>query len=397
MIKLFFCNVVTENNFGSPCLMHGAEEIIKKLHKNYEIICYQYTKPNDFFISDFGFPIKQVPYNNKLSMLWGGIKYKLGIKPRNKLQLDFLEHIKTSDIVVDLYGILFCSKLSKDKFSYIKTIKSVLRDNLIIIIAKMFKTKTVKTPASYGPIKHKKDIITAKIAARYLFDKIYAREIKSKEQIQKVLNNRLNIPVAPDLANYMATKGSEKHGKHIGISVSYQIIRQWQSKESYILCVANLIKYILSATKHNVVLYPNEVHTKNNYNDNHVCLDITKQLNDSKRVEIVNIEKLNSTELKALIINSEVFISSRYHSCIAALSAGIPVIVIGWHHKYNELFKLYGQEKWVISNNNCTSDNLIRHFSNLYENRDAERNVINEKRKKIHEALLAAGQVLFTK
>lgn len=397
MIKLFFCNVVTENNFGSPCLMHGAEEIIKTLHQNYEVICYQYAKPKDVFTSDFRFPVKQVPYSNKVRMLWGGVKYKLGIKPRNRLQREFFEHIKSSDIVVDLYGILFCSNFATDKFSYIKTIKSVLRDNLIIIIAKMFNTKTVKTPASYGPIKHKKDILTAKIAAKYLFDILFAREIKSKEEIQGVLHNRVNIPVAPDLANYMLTKDSEIHRKHIGISVSYQIIRQWRSKESYILCVANLIKHILSNTNHNVILFPNEVHKKNNYNDNHVCIDITKQLNDSKRVEVASFENLNSTELKSLIIKSEVFISSRYHSCIAALSAGIPIIVIGWHHKYNELLRLYGQEKWIVSNENCTSSFLIKQFSNLYENRVYERNVIIEKRKKVHRALLNAGQVLFTK
>lgn len=65
------------------------------------------------------------------------------------------------------------------------------------------------------------------------------------------------------------------------------------------------------------------------------------------------------------LLRCEVMVASRYHSCVAALSAGVPTLVIGWHYKYDELLNLYGQDKWIISCDNCTSDKLISLFNDF--------------------------------
>ena len=112
MTKILLYGVVPENNLGGPSLMHGAREIIKEVNQNYEIVFYQSSKPVDTFINDMEFPVYQIPYERSFELLKDAFKYKVGIRPIED-RYKFLEDIKSSDIVANLYGICFCSNLGK--------------------------------------------------------------------------------------------------------------------------------------------------------------------------------------------------------------------------------------------------------------------------------------------
>jgi polysaccharide pyruvyl transferase WcaK-like protein len=71
-------------------------------------------------------------------------------------------------------------------------------------------------------------------------------------------------------------------------------------------------------------------------------------------VDIVDSARMSSTELKNVIASCEVIIASRYHSSVAALSSGVPTLVVGWHYKYEELLHWVCQDKWGLSTNECT-------------------------------------------
>lgn len=398
MTKILLYGVMSENNFGGPSLMHGAEEIIKELHENYEIVCYQFTKPVDIAVSDMGFKVYQIPYNKTLDLLLDAIKHKLGMKLQKGERSMFLHHLETSDIVANLFGICFCSNFDKGKYNYIKSIKSVIGNFSISFVAKMNRIKTVKCTASYGPIKSKNDITAAKFAAKYIFDVMCARENESERQMRVQAGNKKNILVSPDLANFMSYKAPESNTeKFIGISISYQIIRQWNSNETYIDCMVNLIRHLIAKTGYKVILIPNEITVDNNYNDLHVANEIHQMLDYSEKVFIPDVANINSTQLKTLIAGCEVMIASRYHSCVAALSAGVPTLVVGWHYKYDELLHWYGQDKWILSSENCTSDKLTTMFDDFWESRDKEREVIKDKYIDVRKALIEAGKVMFMK
>jgi polysaccharide pyruvyl transferase WcaK-like protein len=393
MIKILLYGVMSEKNFGGPSLMHGAEEIIKEIHKEYEIVCYQSTKPVDIAISDMGFKVYQVPYKKPAFLLLDAIKFKLGIRPKTKEQFLFLNHIKTSDIVANLYGICFCSNFAKGKYSYIGSIKSVIGKYAINFVAKIYGIKSVKCPASYGPIKSRTDKMGAKFSAKYIFDIMYSREYESKKQIENVYNKK-QIPVSPDLANYMRHNANNIE-KIIGISVSYQIIRQWNSPESYIDCMVYLIKHIINTIKYRIILIPNEFMSDTDYHDINVANDMYKFLKYNKKVEILDVENMNSTQLKDYIAKCEIMIASRYHSCVAALSLGVPTLIVGWHYKYNELLKWYGQEQWIISSENCNSDKLIQSFDKFWIEREKNRIIIRKHYEDVQDMLINAGKDLF--
>lgn len=207
-----------------------------------------------------------------------------------------------------------------------------------------------------------------------------------------------NILTSPDLANLMPYNRSEDSGdKYISISVSYQIIKQWDSKEAYKVCIANLIKYIKDNLKLKVYLIPNEVLSNTKYHDIHVAKEMHLLLDNSPDVIIPDIKNMSSIEIKSLIAGSQVLIASRYHSCVAGLSSGVPTLVLGWHYKYDELLQLYGQDRWLISCDNCTSDKLINMFETFWLESKKERENIKEKYKEVHKKLIEIGKIMFNK
>jgi polysaccharide pyruvyl transferase WcaK-like protein len=65
------------------------------------------------------------------------------------------------------------------------------------------------------------------------------------------------------------------------------------------------------------------------------------------RIRVVD-EDLSPSALKSIIANAEAHVGARYHSVIAALSAGVPAVSLSWHGKYRDLMEAYGMEAFVV-------------------------------------------------
>jgi polysaccharide pyruvyl transferase WcaK-like protein len=248
-------------------------------------------------------------------------------------------------------------------------------------------------------MKSDSNIRQAKFACRYLFDTISAREEKSRNALLHDAKIKKDIRLSPDIANVMRfSKKSNIDTKIIGISTSHQIIRQWGNEEGYIECIVNLCKHIFQKYQIPIVLIPNEVQKLSDFNDKSVSEEIQKKLNcDGVNVDIVDSAKMSSTELKNLIAACEIMVASRYHSCVASLSSGVPVLVVGWHYKYEELLHWYGQDLWILSNHDCTSEKLIGMFDAFWEQRDMSKKTIAENYPKVRKAVLDSGKIMFSK
>jgi polysaccharide pyruvyl transferase WcaK-like protein len=61
---------------------------------------------------------------------------------------------------------------------------------------------------------------------------------------------------------------------------------------------------------------------------------------------------------RALIAYSTVFLASRFHSMIAALSQAVPVITVGWSHKYAEAAEPFGMEQYTLNYSQLTAANI---------------------------------------
>lgn len=61
------------------------------------------------------------------------------------------------------------------------------------------------------------------------------------------------------------------------------------------------------------------------------------------------VERQNPVDLKQVVAESKVVITSRYHGAIAAFSKGVPSLCMGWAHKYEALYEDFGVRENMIS------------------------------------------------
>lgn len=390
MIKILATGVQIEDNFGGPSILHGLQEVLAELYGNdYELIYYQTTPFNEYSSRDFNFKIQTLPFSFK------NLEFAL---LRNKEMKEFIRDVKSSDIVVDLYGICFSDNLNPQEFNYLRMFSTAYTFRMLTI-AKLFRRKTVKNTCSFGPMKSKLNQKSAAFACNNLFDVVSAREEKSRDALIYDAKVKKKIFLSPDIANMMTFSNDKIFNENkIGISTSHQIIRQWKGKTGYVECIVNLCRHISQTYGISIVLIPNEVQQPPNINDFTVSREIQDKLKEeSIHVDIIDSAHMSSKELKNIIASCKVIVASRYHACVAALSSGVPTLVVGWHYKYEELLHWYGQKEWGIPTGECTSEKLISTFDSFWEKRDESKKIITEKCPKVRKAVIEAGKILFSK
>ncbi len=363
-----------EYNLGLPSLLHGSEELFCEIfgEDNVSLVYYESSKLGGKISGNFKSKIKYIPFENNRNLLVSAIKYKL-TKQCTKKQAEFFNDLKSADYIVDIYGIYFCSKLEKEPMSQIKAKYSAVLTFAIPFIGRWFSknVKTVKTAASYGPFKAKGLNKKAEYAVNKIFDVVFARERQSAQALLENCRIKKDVCVTPDIANLMKYDKSEYgKGKQISVAVSHQLETQWKQDGDYKESVIKLLKHIADKLpEHKIVLIPNETSTLKKYNDITVAKSIEESVNLGERLVVLSELNFDAVDIKNEIAKSDVVISARYHSCVAALSAAIPTLVMGWHYKYDELLELYGQKEWVVSNPDEAERSLIQKFDLIWKSK----------------------------
>ncbi|MDR1582593.1 MAG: polysaccharide pyruvyl transferase family protein [Prevotellaceae bacterium] len=78
--------------------------------------------------------------------------------------------------------------------------------------------------------------------------------------------------------------------------------------------------------------------------DAYLCKLVNEHLNNFLTI----VDHLMALEVKGIISQSYLLISSRFHGVASALNSGVPCLATSWSHKYEELFKDYEQFDCVL-------------------------------------------------
>lgn len=391
MKKIITCGLKAEHNFGSPSILHGMFELLQVVYGNdFEMTNFQVGPILPLSVSDMSFPTCEVKGYSAKRMLMS----LCGIIPKDDQSMGrAMRMIKRADIVIDLYGICFCDNFSTPPWRLLVSYLLIVLRFPFPYYAKLRGVRSVKNAASYGPISSKHNRKSARFASEHIFDCMVAREEKSR---QAMLNCgvRKSILSAPDVANLMRYEKIKLGDKPVvGISTSHQIVRQWRSAENYVACIAALCLHINHSLDVEVILIPNETDPAAVYNDIDVSEEIIEiLLSLGGNASILNTSNMTSSDIKNYIASCEVVVASRYHSCVAALSAGVPLMVLGWHYKYEELLLWYGQEDWLLSEADCNTSILIDMFDKLWQTRKERRAEIAAHYTAVKEAIIVAGK-----
>ena len=206
--------------------------------------------------------------------------------------------------------------------------------------------KYILMPQTYGPFK---SIISKKIASIILkrTSFIFSRDLESINIVKKLLKNKNTgkINFCPDVAFMLEAKTPpikeikpplDKNHKLIGLNISGLLYQKTDKKNinvnidfNYEQFILMLLNRLIKNTNSHILLCPHTfgAYESDYYASNEILSKIPKD--NQNRIHIIN-SQLDQSQVKGLIGMCDFFIGSRMHSCIAALSQGIPAIGVAY-------------------------------------------------------------------
>lgn len=180
---------------------------------------------------------------------------------------------------------------------------------------------------------------------------------KSKETANKILKNdfyKVNKPLVGVSPSVVIKKRIEKQGLDY-TKINVDFINQ------------------LTKNGYKVFLTPHSVRAnseKTHNNDLPLCKNIYAQLERKENVLFVDKE-LSAQVLRVLIGKCDVFVASRFHAMVASLAMSVPVMVVGWSHKYAEVLRMFDSEELSADYKNMSAQKLSKNFDKIFKNRES--------------------------
>lgn len=122
-------------------------------------------------------------------------------------------------------------------------------------------------------------------------------------------------------------------------------------------------------------------------NDLPICGEVYAAVSDKSKVRFYPREMFPE-ELRLLIGRCDALVASRFHAMIGALEKGVPVLLVGWSHKYKEVLDMFGLGEYAADYSELTSDKLWAEFQRLLEHSREIRAKIAENLPRVKESSL---------
>ena len=168
--------------------------------------------------------------------------------------------------------------------------------------------------------------------------------------------------------------------KVIGVSVSSVVDKKCRSMGiDYRNVMTEFINYLTSSGL-NVMIIANAARidsSKPRNNDLMVCDDVYERVDNKERVLWIHKE-MTPEEIREYIGRCECIVASRFHAMIGALQRKVPVLLVGWSHKYQEVLDMFGIGRYANDFSTLDTGNFIKTFDDFYSNLEDIREKIND-------------------
>jgi polysaccharide pyruvyl transferase WcaK-like protein len=248
--------------------------------------------------------------------------------------------------------------------------------------------KLVLFPQTYGPYKS----LLARILARILVrnsSTIVARDTRSREVAASLAAPRQRIKLSPDVAFALEAArpeslvldpptGTPLDEGVIGINVNglmynggYTRANMFGLKLDYPLFLRELVSTLAKESGGRILLVPHTYAPLQDVeSDNAACIALRDALpaEVKEKVSIVAAE-YDQHEIKGVIGQCGFFVGSRMHSCIAALSQGVPCVGVAYSGKFQGVFESVGAGEWVVDGREVSTTQAVERIAALFQER----------------------------
>jgi polysaccharide pyruvyl transferase WcaK-like protein len=310
----------------------------------------------------------------------------------------WIKTVREAEFVGDIRG--------GDSFSDIYGLRGFVLASLPVMTVVWVGGKLVLFPQTYGPFTHP----VARQVARYILRRakwILSRDKDSIEMIHRLVGPLENVRFCPDVAfaldphppAVLAIAPPLPRSRDIctiGINVNglmynggYTRRNMFGLKLDYRAFLAKLVTELLQLDSVRVVLVPHTFAPHGHVeSDPDACLQVRQALPPKfqERAHIVTAN-YDQHEIKAVIGCCDFFIGSRMHSCIAALSQGIPTVGVAYSKKFKGVFESVGASDWVIDGRDVSADDAVGLLLACVEKRHEMRAALSNKPAEVKELL----------
>lgn len=295
------------------------------------------------------------------------------------LEADFIGDICGGDSFSDIYGLrrFFLGRIPA-------MVVLILRKELILL------------PQTFGPFK----FTISKLLARKILDrasKIYCRDRVSLEVVRGLVGPEPlgagTVEFCPDVAFFLEARKPDyldiqpsldcpRDYSLAGINISgllwmggYNQNNMFGLRSEYKELMRVIVSGLLKLADTHLLLIPHVFSPVQG--DLPACKELWECLTEKERirVHVVNRE-YDQSELKWIIGQCDFFIGSRMHSCIAALSQGIPTIGLAYSRKFRGVFQSVGVTDMVIDMTKCDIEAILEKCVRRFENRRSVASVL---------------------
>lgn len=241
----------------------------------------------------------------------------------------------------------------------------------------------VKLSQAVGPFKSVSNRYFAKLFLSKC-KKIYTRGEISQTYLESLNLKKINSQQAADIAFLfqpqfsLSDENSEKvndvkerlasmhaHGKSILIVSPSSVVLKKLKSPKYEQIFLDAINVIDQKDFHYVFL-PNSNRAesdKSQNNDIYVIHKIRSLAQEQMNTEVFNritwIDwDLNTKGIREIMHTANIVVTSRFHSMISSLALGIPVYVVGWSHKYQEVLQMFNLENCAVDYRDVSGEKL---------------------------------------
>lgn len=264
-------------------------------------------------------------------------------------------------------------------------------------------------PQSIGPFKFKRDYFLVKwplSRARA----VMVRESKSLELINKIGVPKSRCYLLPDMAfafhgesqsngqEWLQSQGINPNTDRplLGLTVidweaQYQSFTDQKNFEE---AIAATIRYFVNRFGGKVLIFPQCLGPTMNEDDRLPARRILSKVNDiSSSVRVIETP-ISPGLLKSVYGQMDLFIGTRMHSNIFAISQGVPVLAIGYLHKTLGIAQTVGIKNWVLDIQEIDDKQLIKKLNDLWVERHHVRAHLEKITPKLVEHINQTGVIL---
>ena len=153
---------------------------------------------------------------------------------------------------------------------------------------------------------------------------------------------------------------------------------------------SNIIDQIIDSLDTDIMIIPHIRH-EGIFEDSNTAQEIRRRTKNQDRIKVIQNIYI-SEELKGIIGKCDMFISSRMHAAIAAMSQCIPTILIPVSQRHHGIMRMTGQEKYVC--NSFTFDEVIMKVENAWSHRETIKREMHSRIKEIQDASLRNAELI---